>query len=83
MEALMRSNDGEYEHREARKHQLRLIFRTECSFNCPICGGWQSVVCELDDYELNFQRVVPKRMACVECGFVVGDKQPFMTRALL
>jgi transcription elongation factor Elf1 len=65
------------------KEELEQLFGTPWSFDCPLCDDHQSVVCELDEKELNSLKVVPKRMACTACGFVVRKSHPFLSEVLL
>ena len=52
-------------------------------FDCPICQGYNSVVAELDNERLGAGDVATKRCSCVECGFVVGNKAPYLSEVLL
>lgn len=65
------------------KQELERLFAATWSFDCPICDDLQSVVCELDQTELDSLNVVPKRMLCTACGFVVCESQPFLSEVLL
>ena len=40
-------------------------------------------MCELDSKQLNSLNVVPKRMACTGCGFVVSESHHFLSEVLL
>ena len=53
------------------------------SFDCPICDDYQTVVCEIEANKLELFEVIPLRVACTGCGFVVGDSQPFLSAILL
>ena len=53
------------------------------SFDCPICDDIEAVVCEIDANMLESLSVVPLRMACTHCSFVVRDSQPFLSETLL
>jgi hypothetical protein len=57
-------------------------FGASWKFNCPICGGLDSVVVELDDGFLSEGEIVTDRCACAECGFVVGRGAPYISSVL-
>jgi transcription elongation factor Elf1 len=50
------------------------------TFDCPVCEDLESLVCDLKD---NNRRLIPMRMACTNCGYVVGDAQPLIGELLL
>lgn len=52
-------------------------------FHCPVCHGCETAVCELDTNRLDNREVFVKRMVCVNCNFVVREKEPFLAQALL
>jgi hypothetical protein len=59
------------------------LFNASCVVACPICHGSDSAVCELDVDALHTRKVMPKRMACTNCDFVVLDSQPFLSEVLV
>jgi hypothetical protein len=68
-------------HRE--KEKLSRLFGAYWTFDCPVCGYPESAICELDDAELDFQKVVPKRLGCTSCGFVVKESHFYLSEVLL
>jgi len=65
------------------RKKLERLYGTSWVFRCPLCGDVESAVCELDDGELDSRNVVPVRMACVNCGFVVQKSERFLSEVLL
>lgn len=53
------------------------------TFNCPICGEYESLIAELDDDSLDSGQVHLLRCACVSCHFVVPHGAPFLTDLVL
>ena len=53
------------------------------SFDCPVCDDIDSTVVELDDEKLDLRKIVPLRMVCLNCGFIVRSGQPFLSEILL
>ena len=53
------------------------------SFDCPVCDDIDSTVVELDDEKLDLRKIVPLRMVCSNCGFIVRSGQPFLSETLL
>ena len=74
---------GKYEINEKEKYDLEGLFDACWSFDCPICEETQAAVCEIEANKLESFEVVPLRMACTCCGFVVGHSQPFLSEILL
>jgi len=72
-----------FELRHEQRQKLEHLFGPEWVFDCPLCDGPQAVVCQLDDSELSARNVVPKRLACTNCGLVVGVAECFLSQALL
>jgi hypothetical protein len=70
-------------HVEEEKNSLERLFDASWTFNCPVCGDLDSAVAELDSYRLHEREVIPQRMACAKCGFVVRPLQPFLSQMLL
>lgn len=66
--------------REALEHQFNAY---SSSFKCPVCRDIETTVVELDDEKLDSLEIVPLRMACFNCGFVVRSEQPFLSEILL
>jgi hypothetical protein len=73
------SFDFKYQQRRRLEH----LYGATWVFDCPLCYDTEAAVCELDNDELESQVIIPLRMACTNCGFVVGEAQPFLSEALL
>ena len=69
--------------KEEAKAFFERCFAAHWSFDCPICGEYQAVVCEIDTAKLVAHEVVPSRMACMHCGFAVRESQPFLSKIML
>ena len=65
------------------KELLGARFEVSWNFDCPICSAYESAVCELDAAELQAANIVPNRLACPSCGFVVSASDKFMSEVLL
>ena len=74
---------GKFERTYAGKNELERLFEVAWSFDCPVCDSFDAVVSELDTAKLVDRDVVPKRMACTDCEFVVSRSQPFLSQILL
>ncbi|HUW37674.1 MAG TPA: hypothetical protein VMV91_10120 [Rhodocyclaceae bacterium] len=72
-----------FERTYAEKQELERLFEVPWSFDCPVCGDLDSAVSELDPARLDDRDVIPKRMACTTCGFVVSGPQLFLSQVLL
>ena len=59
------------------------LFDAHWWFDCPICGDIEAMVCEIDANMLESLKIVPLRMVCTCCEFVVRDSQPFPGEILL
>ena len=66
----------EYDHKRSLENSLGASWR----FNCPICGGLESLVAELDFHS---DDVLTNRCACVECGFLVSKGAPYVSQVVL
>jgi hypothetical protein len=43
-------------------------------FDCPVCGHFESILCELDEEDLFDNGVIrPNRLQCTHCDFSIGD----------
>jgi hypothetical protein len=69
---------SQFEHKA--KSDLESLLNPSWFFDCPICGGVESLVAELDFHS---DDVVTDRCACVECGFVVGKGAPYISQVVL
>ena len=65
------------------RYNLECVFDAHWLFDCPICDDIRTVVCEIEANMLETLKVVPLRMACTRCEFVVSDSQPFLCGILL
>lgn len=85
IDALVHAKEigGEFERVYAEKQELERLFEVSWPFDCPVCGDLGSAVTELDSVRLDDQDVIPKRMACTNCGFVVSDAHLFLSQVLL
>jgi hypothetical protein len=83
--ALVRADEIglKFEDIHKEKERLERLFGASWTFNCGICNDVESVVCELDESELDSLKIVPKRMACTACGFAVRETHAFLSEALL
>jgi hypothetical protein len=72
-----------FEFKLEQRQRLERLLSPEWVFDCPLCGAPQAVVCQLDESELRVGDIVPKRLACTNCGFVVGTAELFLSEALL
>lgn len=79
-----KENTGfQYEFNQKRREKFEQLYNASWVVECPLCGEPDSAICELNDDELESKNVVPNRMACVNCGFVVNESQSFLCEALL
>jgi hypothetical protein len=53
----------------------------EC--DCPVCDGFETVVTELDDAELDAGRVVSTRFGCAKCEFFVQREELHLAEVAL
>lgn len=90
LSALTNSEEsgGKFQKTERRKDDFERLFdktNAHWSFDCPICGDYQAVVCEIEANKLEVLDIAPLRMACTCCGFEVHDhdSQPFLSEILL
>jgi transcription elongation factor Elf1 len=78
-----------WELRQKAKENLEHSFNMPWTFNCPVCSNSKSVVCDLDfetecgDDTERQQKITPKQMRCVCCGYVVGKEEPFISEIIL
>jgi hypothetical protein len=72
-----------FDFKDEHRSKLERLYGAYWNCNCPLCGYPEAVVCELDEDKLNSRSVNPLRMACTNCGFVVGKSQPFLSETLL
>jgi len=71
-----------YESCERQKNAIERVFGAPWLFDCPICDGVGTFVCELDEDRLDDRAIALKRAACASCGLVVPDI-PFLADALV
>jgi hypothetical protein len=72
-----------FEFKHEQRQKLERLFSPEWVFDCPLCGDPQAVVCQLDESELRAGNILPERLACTNCGLVVGTADLFLSEALL
>jgi hypothetical protein len=79
-----RDNTGfQYEFNQKRREKMERLYNAFWAVKRPLCDQPDSAICELDEEELDLLNVIPRRMACVNCGFVVNKSQPFLCEALI
>jgi hypothetical protein len=66
--------------KDREKSKIERLFSMPWTFNCPVCEEFESVVCDL---KAENQQLIPTRMACTNCSYVVRDSQPFISDILL
>ena len=71
-----------FEISEEKKSEFERIFGTTWNFDCPICRGVDTFVCELDEERLATHTITLKRAACGHCDLAV-DEIPFLADALV
>lgn len=64
------------------KGKLEQLFIQCWFFNCPICGDIETFACELDDNQLDREKVHIQRAVCVSCGLVIPHGCPFLADAI-
>ena len=67
---------------ERRKGELESILGATWTFDCPICDDVDTLVCELDEAQLERKTVTLIRGACASCDLVVRE-MPFLADALV
>jgi transcription elongation factor Elf1 len=84
-DALTHSEEygGKFDRMHDEKQKLEHLFDVHWSFDCPICDDVEAVVCEIDSQALDSLNVIPKRIVCTNCGFVVRASHPFLSEILL
>ena len=65
-----------------KKHKLEELFGTTWNFDCPICDGVETFVCELDEERLATCTITLQRAACGRCELFVAEI-PFLADALV
>ncbi|MCR4291006.1 MAG: hypothetical protein NUV86_12195 [Candidatus Scalindua sp.] len=79
--------DIKYEMIYKQKQELEDLFHKADNvawhFDCPVCHGCETAVCEVDASRLDNREVFVKRMVCVDCNFIVRENAPFLAKALL
>ena len=77
------AQDAESELERKAKEDLEDLFRVCWSFDCPICGGHETLVAEIDEAAMNDRQVLTDRCSCVHCGFRVGRGAEYISQVLL
>jgi hypothetical protein len=65
------------------KDKLERSFGASWTFHCPVCHDVDCVIAELDADRLAEREIFPKRMACTNCGFLVLQSHPLLSKVLL
>ena len=74
------SNDVNWDIKQRYKDAFERLYGMSWTFNCPVCEDFESLVCDLETED---QRLVPKKMACANCNYIVHDSEPFIAEVLL
>jgi hypothetical protein len=64
------------------KEKVERLLDPSWAFDCPICGGLATFVCELVNDDLDKKQISLLRAVCVECGLAVPRGCPFLADAL-
>jgi hypothetical protein len=72
-----------FDFKHKQREMLERLFGPEWVFDCPLCREPQAVVCQLDEDQLRSRIIVPKRLACTNCGLVVKSAELYLSEALL
>jgi hypothetical protein len=64
------------------KEKVERLLDPSWAFDCPICGGLETFVCELVNDDLDKKQISLLRAVCVECGLNVPRGCPFLADAL-
>jgi hypothetical protein len=75
-------NDYWSERIEATKREYEKECELPWFFDCPICGGNDTVVGDLDDPSLDRGKVVVSRAVCASCGLIVAKDWPYLAERL-
>jgi hypothetical protein len=71
------------EHRKEKAALQEAFSHVTWEFDCPVCGGVESIVAKLDEALLHTGQVSLLRSTCVECHFVARHDQPFLAEVVL
>ena len=71
----------DFQHKQKEEIKWK-IFSTPWEFNCPICGDYNTFVCELDDQKLDNGIIRMNRGICVSCGLVIPHGCPYLVDEL-
>jgi len=75
---------AERQHEEQAKKELEGAFQEPVwDFDCPVCGGEQTLVAELDGEALKRKQVSVRRCVCVHCEMVVFGGSPYLANRML
>lgn len=73
-----------WQQKEKQKEAIRTAIRNECvDFDCPVCGGAESAVVELDEKAIEAAIINPRRILCVQCALVVPLGIPLLAEVAL
>lgn len=67
---------------QRQKEKVERLFDPSWAFDCPVCNGFETFVCELVADDLDRKQISLLRAACVECGLAISRGCPFLADAL-
>jgi hypothetical protein len=74
---------GNFDFVETRKKEIERYFKwITWEFDCPICSGIETLICELDEDQLQEGTVGLGRAICASCDLRIHEGTPFMVHAL-
>lgn len=72
-----------WDYLEKTSNRIEQQFGVYWSFDCPVCDEAERAITEISELDLHNRLIIPLRMVCVECNFVVGKSQEFLSKFLL
>lgn len=67
---------------QRQKEKIEQLLEPSWAFDCPVCDGFETFVCELVANDLDKNQISLLRAACVECGLAISRGCPFLADAL-
>jgi hypothetical protein len=85
LESLVDSRHAgsQYERTTDERDKIEALFEVPARFDCPVCLAADAAVAEIDVDSFDKPTVMASRLACVQCGFVIGNGMPHLTDVLL
>jgi hypothetical protein len=83
LEAIADAESSCSDSRIEQTRTLELRFGASWTFDCPLCEYPASAVTELQDSELGDGNIIPARLVCTNCGFVVRQAERFLGEEVL